>query len=88
MLSQTPEEYLFYAWWAFFPGNVALISSAWFGYHSLTWTQMAFCDLWFHANTVGCFTSHHDQRHQFPPDNRRWTKYYPGRNSFLSDSHT
>src|SRR5688500_2058170 len=28
----TPEEYLFYIWWAVLPGTVGLISVAWFGY--------------------------------------------------------
>jgi PAS domain S-box-containing protein len=36
----TPEEYLFYAWWAFFPGSVGLISFAWLAYlhlHGRKW---------------------------------------------------
>ena len=36
----TPEEYLFYAWWAFFPGSVGLVSFAWVAYlhlHGRKW---------------------------------------------------
>ena len=36
----TAEEYLFYAWWAFLPGSVGLISFAWFAYlhlHGRKW---------------------------------------------------
>jgi PAS domain S-box-containing protein len=36
----TPEEYLFYTWWAYIPGNVGLISFAWFAYlhlHGRKW---------------------------------------------------
>jgi PAS domain S-box-containing protein len=32
MNSATPEEYLFYAWWDFFPGTVGIIALAWFAY--------------------------------------------------------
>jgi len=32
MLSQTPEEYLFYVWWNFIPGSVGLVAFAWFAY--------------------------------------------------------
>ncbi len=35
MHAATPEEYLFNAWWAFFPGTVGLISFAWFAYLQL-----------------------------------------------------
>jgi PAS domain S-box-containing protein len=40
MSAGTPEEYLFYAWWAFFPGSVGLISFAWLAYlhlHGRKW---------------------------------------------------
>jgi PAS domain S-box-containing protein len=40
MNAATPEEYLFYAWWAFFPGSVGLISFAWLAYlhlHGRKW---------------------------------------------------
>jgi PAS domain S-box-containing protein len=40
MNAATPEEYLFYTWWAFFPGSVGLISFAWFAYvhlHGRKW---------------------------------------------------
>jgi len=36
----TPQEYLFNAWWAFFPGSVGLISFAWLAYlhlHGRKW---------------------------------------------------
>src|SRR5215203_5632229 len=35
MRSQTPEEYLYYAWWSFLPGTVGLIATAWFAYLNL-----------------------------------------------------
>ena len=35
MHASTPAEYLSYAWWAFFPGSVGLISFAWFAYLQL-----------------------------------------------------
>jgi len=40
MHSRTPEEYLFYAWWAFLPGTAALIALAWLAYlhlHGRKW---------------------------------------------------
>src|SRR6185436_11646231 len=40
MKATTPQEYLFYAWWAFLPGSVGLISFAWFAYihlHGRKW---------------------------------------------------
>jgi len=40
MKATTPEEYLFYAWWAFLPGSVGLLSFAWFAYlhlHGRKW---------------------------------------------------
>ena len=40
MNAATPEEYLFYAWWAFIPGSVGLIAFAWFAYlhlHGRKW---------------------------------------------------
>jgi len=40
MKAGTPEEYLFNAWWAYFPGSVGLISFAWFAYlhlHGRKW---------------------------------------------------
>ena len=46
MHSATPEEYLFYAWWSFFPGSVMLIATAWFAYLNLRgrrWLFWTFC---------------------------------------------
>ena len=31
LTAATPEEYIFYTWWAFIPGTVGLIAIAWFG---------------------------------------------------------
>src|SRR5688572_3961831 len=31
LTASTPEEYVFYTWWAFVPGTVGLVSIAWFG---------------------------------------------------------
>jgi PAS domain S-box-containing protein len=44
--SQTPEEYLFYAWWSFFPGTAAVLSVAWFAYVHLSgrrWLFWTYC---------------------------------------------
>jgi len=47
MHSQTPGEYLFFAWWAFLPGTVAILGTAWFirinlgGRLWLFWTYFA-----------------------------------------------
>ncbi len=32
MRSRTPDEYLFYAWWSYFPGCAGLIAFGWFAY--------------------------------------------------------
>jgi formate hydrogenlyase transcriptional activator len=32
LTAATPEEYLFYSWWAVLPGTVGLVAVAWFGY--------------------------------------------------------
>jgi signal transduction histidine kinase len=47
LTAETPEEYLFYIWWAFLPGNVGLIAFAWFAYLQLQGRKWLF---W----TFGC----------------------------------
>jgi len=45
MNAGTPEEYLFNAWWAFFPGSLGLISFAWLAYlhlHGRRWLFVAY----------------------------------------------
>jgi PAS domain S-box-containing protein len=44
----TPEEYLFNAWWAFFPGSVGVIAFAWFAYlhlHGRKWLFVTYGSL-------------------------------------------
>jgi PAS domain S-box-containing protein len=45
MKAATPKEYLSYAWWAFLPGSVGLISFAWFAYlhlHGRKWLFVSY----------------------------------------------
>jgi PAS domain S-box-containing protein len=40
--ASTPEEYLSYVWWAFFPGSIGLVSFAWFAYLNLHGSKSLF----------------------------------------------
>jgi hypothetical protein len=42
MHASTPEEYLSYVWWAFFPGSIGLVSFAWFAYLNLHGSKSLF----------------------------------------------
>ena len=71
MKAGTPEEYLFNAWWAFFPGSVGLISFAWFAYlhlHGRKWLFVTYAAL---RILTMVLHSHHGKRHQFPSGNVR-----------------